>query len=95
MLFHITHTHTEHTCPINDPEAMQTSFAALFPSIVASSVNLIGAWADQLAHQIFYVIESDDVTAIQDAFRPITDAGTMRIQPVSDAAARVAQIMEA
>jgi len=94
MLFHITHTHTEHTCPIDNPEGMQSSFGALFPSIAASSVTLVGAWVDQLAHQMFFVIESDNITAIQDAFRPITDAGTIRIQPVGDAAARVAQIMD-
>lgn len=94
MLFHITHTHTEHTCPIDNPERMQSSFGALFPSIAASSVTLVGAWVDQLAHQMFFVIESDDITAIQDAFRPITDAGAIRIQPVGDAAARVAQIMD-
>lgn len=94
MLFHVTHTHTEHTCPINDPQGMQSSFGALFPSIVASPITLVGAWADQLAHQLFFVIDADDVVAIQDAFRPITDAGTIRIQPVADAAARVAELME-
>lgn len=87
MLFHVTHTHTEATCPIHDPEVRSRTFARVLPALETAGVRVIGAWGDTLAHQLFFMLDADNIEAIQEGFDPITDQGTARIQPVVDLAA--------
>lgn len=94
MLFHVTHSHTEHTCPINNPDALRESFGKVFPSLAESGVNVVGAWSDPPAHQLFFVIEAESVEAIHEGLQPIIDQGTACIQPVTDAAAKIRALME-
>ena len=46
MIFHVTHTHNELTCPIHDPETLLNSFGKALESLENESVNIIGAWVD-------------------------------------------------
>ncbi|HJM27520.1 MAG: hypothetical protein QF596_03525 [Acidimicrobiales bacterium] len=92
MIFHVTHTHNELTCPIHDPETLLNSFGKALESLENESVNIIGAWVDGPGHQLFFVIETDSADAIHNGLKPIIDRGTARIQPVTDMQARIQDI---
>ena len=93
MFFHVTHTHTEHTCPINDQSVMSETFGKVFSSLTDNGVNVVGWWADPPAHQMFFVLEADSVEAIYEGLHPIIDRGTACIRPVTDAAAKIQALM--
>ena len=76
MLFHVTHTHTETTYPIHNPEVRSKTFARVLPALETAGVRVIGAWGDTLAHQLFFMLDADSIEAIQEGFDPITDQGT-------------------
>ena len=61
MLFHVTHTHTEHTCPINDQGVMGETFGKVFSSLTESGVDVVGWWDDPPAHQMFFVLDANSV----------------------------------
>ena len=95
MLFHVTHTHNELTCPIHDPETLLNSFGKVLESLESEGVDVVGAWVDGPGHQLFFVIETDSSDAIHNGLNPIIDRGTARIQPVSDVQARMQDIAAA
>ena len=94
MLFHVTHTHTEHTCPINDPGVLSETFGKVFSSLTENDVQVVGWWGDPPAHQMFFVLESNSVEAIYEGLQPIIDQGTACIRPVTDAATKVRELVE-
>jgi hypothetical protein len=89
MLFHVTHTHTESAYDFHDEEVIRQVFGKVIPTLVESGVEVIGAWADGPAHQVFFVIEADSANAINDGLQPIINQGTAWVQPVADIAAKV------
>ena len=93
MLFHVTHTHTEHTCPINDQGVMGETFGKVLSSLTESGVDVVGWWGDPPAHQMFFVLDADSVEAIYEGLHPIIDQGTACIKPVTDAAAKIQALM--
>ena len=91
MLFHITHHHDETTCPAHDEEAGNISFGAVLTSLQENVDEIIGAWVDPPGHDLFFVVEANEVSQIFAGLWPIIPAGTAKIQPVAD----VAKMMEA
>lgn len=89
MLFHVTHTHTEHTCPVNNPAVLRETFGKVSSSLTANGVEVIGWWADPPAHQMLFVLDATSVEAIYDGLQPIIDKGTASIRPVTDAATKM------
>jgi len=94
MLFHVTHTHNELTCPIHDPDTLLGSFGQVLNSLAANGIEVVSAVVDGPGHQLFFVIDSDSADAIHEGLKPIIDRGTARIQPVVDVQARMETIAE-
>ena len=55
MLFHVTHTHNELTCPIHDDETLLGSFGQVLSSLKANGVDVLSAMVDGPGHQLFFV----------------------------------------
>tara|TARA_B100000686_G_C16673197_1_gene907647 strand:+ start:766 stop:1050 length:285 start_codon:yes stop_codon:yes gene_type:complete len=94
MLFHITHSHEEQTCPINNQDVLRDSFGKVMSSLTDNGVEVIGWWVDPPAHQMFFVVEADSAEVVYDGLQPIIDRGTCITQPVLDAAAKVQALLE-
>ena len=84
MLFHITHTHDEHTCPAHDAEVMSRPFAVVVDSLKENVNEVHGVWVDPPGHQFFMVVEADDTAQIFAGLFPIFNSGTAEIKPVGD-----------
>jgi hypothetical protein len=59
MLFHITQVHSPELCPKGEGGS-----DSLFDASV-DGVKLIGRYGANAQHTLFYIIEADDVTAVQ------------------------------
>lgn len=94
MLFHITHSHNELTCPVNDTSLFLNSFGAVVDSLEANNVTVIGAWIDGPGHQSFYVIDADSPDDIHNGLHPIIARGTAVIKPVADLQERSKEVAE-
>ncbi len=46
MLFHVTHHHTEATCPAHDDEVAGKTFGIVLDSLKENVNEVIGAWVD-------------------------------------------------
>ena len=84
MLFHITHTHDEHTCPAHNDEVMSKTFAVVVDSLKENVNEVHGVWVDPPGHQFFMVVEADDTAQIFAGLFPIFNSGTAEIKPVGD-----------
>jgi hypothetical protein len=89
MLFHVTHRHTEATCPYHNEEVREASFGRVLPAIQSAGVQLLGAWTDPTSHQMFFVIDAERFEDLQLALEPIIDQGTADIRPVADFGAAI------
>lgn len=79
MLFHITQNHTPENCP-KDAGGSKTLYD---PDVEGLTVEAIyGAYAE---HEIYYVVQTDDVEKIQKFLMPGFKRCTSRITPVSEA----------
>lgn len=87
MLFHITHQHSEITCPAHDPDRMAATFGKLIEAIKESAVNLHGFYANAPAHRVFMIVETDNVEELNKVLSPVLTIGTAEIEPIADAAA--------
>lgn len=94
MLFHVTHTHTEVTCPYHDDEVRDRSFGQVLPSIAEAGVRVVGAWVDPPGHQTFLVLETDSYEALQRGLAPIIDQGTADIRAVAEFAQAIEELSE-
>ena len=84
MIFNITHSHDETTCPIKDTPLFLSSFGSVVYYLKENGVTVIGAWIDGPGHQSFYVIDADSADDIHNGLHPIIARGTATIQPVAD-----------
>jgi hypothetical protein len=78
MLFHIKQSHAPDDCPYGKGGS---------PGLVdrdASGIKLHGYWLAFPQHTVYYVVETDDIRAIQAFLKPGTDRATAEITPVSD-----------
>ena len=78
VLFHITQVHTPETCP-RDEGGSNSLFNANVPG-----VKLIGRYGANAQHILFYIVEADDVNAIQKFLWPGFRRCTATITPVSE-----------
>ena len=78
VLFHITQVHTPELCPSG-----QGGSNSLYDHTVPG-VRLVGRYGANAQHTLFFVIEADDVTAIQRFLWPGFKRCTSTITPVSE-----------
>jgi hypothetical protein len=78
VLFHITQVHTPELCP-KDEGGSNTLFD---PN--AEGVTLIGRYGANAQHTMFYIVEADDVNAIQKFLFPGFKRCTATVTPVSE-----------
>ena len=94
MLFHITHQHSEHTCPAHDADLMEATFGKTMEALKGPGIELKGFYANAPAHRVFLIVEADSVDAINKAFYPVLKIGTAEIEPVSEAGATTKAFQE-
>ena len=82
MLFHITHTHDHITCPLSasDPEVAFANYGS--PLHGNEQVKILGSWISGPSHQVFTILETDDVAAITTLLRPWMSLGDVKVTPV-------------
>jgi hypothetical protein len=78
MLFHVTQVHTPDLCP-KDEGGSNSLFDADVPG-----VRLIGRYGANAQHTMFYIVEADDVDALQLFLFPGFKRCTATITPVSE-----------
>jgi hypothetical protein len=78
MLFHITQVHTPEHCP-KGAGGSNSLFDA-----DAAGVTLVGRYGANAEHTMFYVVEADDVNALQKFLWPGFTRCTSTITPVSE-----------
>lgn len=76
MLFHITQTHTPETCP-RDAGGSSTLYDAKAPGV--KLIAMYGAFAE---HVIYYIVEADNVAAVDGFLGPGWKRCTCRVTPV-------------
>ena len=89
MVFHITHQHSEDTCPAHDADLMASTFGQMKEALSAPDIQVLGFYANAPAHRVFLIVEADNIDAINRAIYPVLTIGTAEIEPVSDAMATV------
>jgi len=78
VLFHITQVHTPETCP-RDEGGSNSLFNPNVPGL-----KLIGRYGANAQHTLFYIVEADDVNALQKFLWPGFKRCTSTITPVSE-----------
>ena len=78
MLFHITQTHEPKDCPYGKGGS---------PKLVdrgAAGITVHGFWLAFPQHTTYYVVEAQDIGALQAFLKPGTGVTTTEIVPVGD-----------
>src|SRR5687768_18376293 len=78
VLFHITQVHTPETCP-KDEGGSNSLFNPNVPGL-----RLIGRYGANAQHTLFYIVETDDVHAINKFLWPGFKHCTSTVTPVSE-----------
>jgi hypothetical protein len=78
MLFHITQTHTPETCPKDE------GGSEILRDATADGVTVRGSYGAFAEHVIYYIVEADDLAAIQQFLFPGFKRCTSTITPVSE-----------
>ncbi|MBT3275993.1 MAG: hypothetical protein HN368_22790 [Spirochaetales bacterium] len=94
MLFHITHQHSEETCPAHDADRMAATFGKMMEAIKESGIDVRGFYANAGAHRVFMVVETDSIEVLNKVLYPALTIGTAKIEPVADAAATASAFEE-
>ncbi len=79
MLFMITQTHTPETCPI-DSGGSETLIEKN-----AQGIKVKGRWGAWSHHKIWYLVEADELQAIQRFLDPGMKRATSTVEPVGEA----------
>ncbi|MEE9249314.1 MAG: DUF3303 family protein [Dehalococcoidia bacterium] len=79
MLFMITQTHGPETCPIDE------GGAKVLIDKDAQGVTLKGRWGAWSRHTIWYLVEADNLEAIQHFLDPGMKRSTCTVEPVGGA----------
>jgi hypothetical protein len=87
MLFHITHRHSEATCPFHDPNIIGETFGKVPGAMKEAGVTVRGSYAHAAAHTVYMVVEADSAEAITAGLAPIIGIGTAVTEPVVESAA--------
>ena len=78
VLFHITQVHTPETCP-RDEGGSNSLFNPNVPGL-----KLIGRYGANAQHTMFFIVEADDVNAVQKFLWPGFKRCTSTVTPVSE-----------
>jgi hypothetical protein len=78
VLFHITQRHTPATCPKNEGG----SNSLFNPNV--KGLKLLGRYGANSEHTLFYIVETDDIDALNKFLWPGFERCTSTITPVSD-----------
>lgn len=78
MLFHITQTHTPETCPKDEGGSK-----VLFDPKV-EGIKLRGMYGAFAEHVIYFLVEADNIDAVQQFLLPSFKRCTCRITPVKE-----------
>lgn len=78
MLFHITQVHSPDNCPRDEGGSN-----SLYDATV-DGLTLIGRYGANAQHTLFYIVEADDVIALQKFLWPGFRTCTSTITPVSE-----------
>jgi hypothetical protein len=81
MLFHVTQTHAPQDCPYG------TGGSTALVDREAPGIKVVGYWLAFPQHTVYYVVEADDIAALQSFLKPGADRTTAEITPVSDRSA--------
>lgn len=84
MLFHITHVHSELTCPYHKPEVASETFAKVLPAFAEAGATVVGGYADAAAHAMYFIVEATSADQVRLGLAPIIDQGTADVRPVSE-----------
>ena len=84
MLFHITHTHTEQTCPAHDPERIKDTFGKFHEKADKLGVKVVSSYIDSPGHNMFFVIDTDKAENIDKLMHLGLTIGTAQVKPVID-----------
>ncbi len=85
MLFHITAKHSYQTCPGVQHGIQSNEVRDLTAWLEGNEdVRMIGAWAYNVAHTSFAVLEADDMQKITAILRPQMAIGNVEVLPVMD-----------
>ena len=82
MQFHITLIHTPESCPLAHAGAgLVSDWRARAAEV---GLTLTSAVVDQMAHTHFFVVETDDLTKLQEFYRPWLGLARAEVRPVRD-----------
>lgn len=86
MTFHITHQHSELTCPAHDADLNTATFGKTMEALQEPGIEVKGFYVNAPAHRVFLIAETDSLEAINKALYPTLKIGTTEIEPVADGA---------
>jgi hypothetical protein len=86
MIFHITHQHSELTCPAHDADLNALTFGKVMEALREPGIEVKGFYVNAPAHRVFLIVETDSIEVINKALYPALKIGTAEIEPVADGA---------
>lgn len=95
MTFHITHQHSESTCPAHDADLNAATFGKTIEALKQPGIAVKGFYVNAPAHRVFLIVETDNIDIINKALYPILKIGTAEVEPVTDAPATAQAFQEA
>ena len=82
MIFQVTHTHTNETCPGVVPEIM-TRLGTWWNDLKGNaSLKVLGGYVSPMDHTIHITIEAEDYPSVARALGPLNSIGSGAISPV-------------
>ncbi|MBM2827104.1 MAG: hypothetical protein HW403_1168 [Dehalococcoidia bacterium] len=82
MLFQITHTHTNETCPAQSPEQAKR-FGEWWQAIKTNpDVKVLAGYVSPMDHTFHITVESDDYPTLSRALGPLNTIGMGHTSPV-------------
>jgi hypothetical protein len=82
MLFMIVAKHTAENCPGGSIRPDKQFTSKLDESMKKSGVKVVEGYLDAPAHVWYFIVDSKDVTALNNAVEPFRLVGTVQISPV-------------
>ena len=82
MLFMYIHTHTPEACLVDQPKELMRLFSEVREGFQKEHVNVVSAHSAAHEHTFYWLLESDDMAALESALRPMTKIGTAYLMPV-------------
>jgi len=78
------HTHTPENCWAAKTQEAMRLFSEVREGFQREGVKCIGAYAAAHEHTFYWVLESDNIIALEHALRPMLTLGNARLVPVQD-----------